>query len=130
MTFCKLGFRVAERLSDLSTLSRIVFHIFTKCPSSESTKHRSTDTHLHTFQVQSNVNTSAFIIACHLCDMERADMLVCIRRSRTAFARCMCVPTNCFGTGMSCLLCCLGYRAATLRCRGSTKIWRKRSTEM
>lgn len=64
-------------------------------------EHRSTDTHLHTFQVQSNVNTSAFIVACHLCDVERADMLVCVRRSRAAFARCMCVLTNCFVTGMS-----------------------------
>lgn len=28
------------------------------------------------------------------------------------------------------LLCCLEYKAATQHCRGSTKIWRKRSTEM
>lgn len=85
MTFRKLGFRVAEILSFLSTLSRVVFHIFTTCPSSESVKHRSTDTHLHTFPVQSNVYTSASIVACHLCDMERADTLVRVRRSRAAF---------------------------------------------
>lgn len=49
MTFCKLGFRMAERLSDVPTLSRILFHIFTKCPSPEhrgAQKHRHSLTHL------------------------------------------------------------------------------------